>query len=96
MHHALQLFRTSFVFKENGYGYFFVVTFNFLKFTHILNSPFFLGTTTVDDNQMASSTCCINHVVNDLFMFCSTVVAWFGFILYFAWHVSAINVSNFI
>jgi hypothetical protein len=73
-----------------------VVTFSFMKFTHILSFPFFLGTTTIDDNQVASSTCYINHVTNNLSMFCSMVVTWFGFILHLAWHASGINVSNYI
>lgn len=88
------MFKTSFVFKENGYGYFFVVTFNFMQFTNILNFPIFFSTTTIDDNQVASSTGCINRVTNNLSMFCSMVVAWFGFILYLAWCASGINVSK--
>ncbi len=52
----------------NGYGHFFMATFNFLKSTHILSFPFFLSTTTVDDNQVAFSTCCINLVANSLSM----------------------------
>ncbi len=38
--------------KGNGYGSFFVVAFNFLKSIQILNLPFFLGTTTVNDNHV--------------------------------------------
>jgi hypothetical protein len=39
----------------NGYGSFYVVTFNFLKSIQILILPFFLGTTTMGDNHVASS-----------------------------------------
>jgi hypothetical protein len=34
---------------------FFVDAFNFLKFIQILSMPFFLGTTTMGDNRVASS-----------------------------------------
>ncbi len=46
--------------KGKGYGSFFVGTFSFLKSTHIMSFPFFLGITMISDNEMASSTSCIN------------------------------------
>ncbi len=33
-----------------------------------MNFPFFLGTTTIGDNEVASSTCCINLVANNLYV----------------------------
>jgi hypothetical protein len=42
--------------KGNGYGSFLVVTLSFLKSTQILSFLFFLGTTTIGDSQVASST----------------------------------------
>ncbi len=53
------VFNTSYV-KGNGYGSFFVVAFSFLKSIQIFSSPFFLGTITMGDNNVASSTNWIN------------------------------------
>ncbi len=47
------MLKTSFV-KGNGYGSFFVATFNSLKFAWILNFSFFLGTTTMTFISMHS------------------------------------------
>ncbi len=63
------MFNTSFV-KGNGYGSFYVVAFNFLKSTQILNLPFFLGTTTMGDNHVASFTDSMNLVANNLSISC--------------------------
>ncbi len=46
------VFITSFI-KGNGYGSFFVVTFNFLKSIQIIKFPFFLGAITMGDNHVA-------------------------------------------
>jgi len=67
------VFNTSFV-KGNGYGSLFVATFNFLKFIQIINLPFFLGTTTMGDNHVASSIDLMNPYVNNLFISCLTIV----------------------
>jgi hypothetical protein len=40
--------------KGNGYGFFFVATFSFLKSIQIYNLPFFLSTITMGDNHVAS------------------------------------------
>jgi hypothetical protein len=50
-----------------------VVAFRFPKFTQSMNLPFFFGTTTIGDNQVASSMGYINHVANNLFMSCLTI-----------------------
>ncbi len=46
------VFITSFI-KGNGYGSFFVVTFNFLKSIQIIKFPFFLCAITMGDNHVA-------------------------------------------
>jgi hypothetical protein len=66
------IFETSSI-KGNGYGSFFVVTFSFIKFTQILSFPFFLGATTIDDNQVAFFKGCVNHVFISLFLKISTI-----------------------
>ncbi len=58
--------------KGKGYESFFVVAFNFLKSTQILSFPFFLGTTTIGDNQVASFVGYINLVDNSLSISCLT------------------------
>jgi hypothetical protein len=63
------VFNTSFV---KGNGYLLVVAFRFPKSTQIMNLPFFFGTTTIGDNQLASSMGYINHVANNLFISCLT------------------------
>jgi hypothetical protein len=64
--HPTTVFSTSFV-NGNGKGFFFFVAFNFLKSTKILSFPFFFGTSTICDNHVAFSTCCINLVINSLY-----------------------------
>ncbi len=56
--------------KGNGYGSFFVATFNFLKSIQILSLPFFLGTTIMSDNHVTSSTDSMNPVANNLSISC--------------------------
>jgi hypothetical protein len=56
-----------------GYGSF-LVAFNFWKSTHIHSLSFLLGTTTINDSQKASSTCCIKLVVKSLSMFCLIII----------------------
>ncbi len=68
------VFKTSFV-KGNGYGSFFVAAFSFQKSIQILSLPFFLGTITMGDNHVASSTNWINLAANNLSIFSLTVVA---------------------
>ncbi len=68
------MFNTSFV-KGNGYGSFFVATFSFLKSIQIFSLPFFLGTITMGDNHVASSTNLMNPIANNLSIFCLIVVA---------------------
>jgi hypothetical protein len=68
------MFNTSFV-NGHGKGYFFIVTFNFMKSTQILSFPFFFDTTTIGDNHVASSTSCMKHVAYNLSMSCFIVVA---------------------
>jgi hypothetical protein len=41
--------------KGKKYGSFLIATLSFQKSTQILNFPFFLGTTTIGDSQVASS-----------------------------------------
>jgi len=57
--------------KSNGYGSFLIVALSFQKSTQILNFPFFLSTTTIGDNQVASSIGlikpCNKQFVNVLF-----------------------------
>ncbi len=65
---------TSYV-NGHGKGSFFIVAFNFMKSTQILSFSFFFGTTTIDDNHVASSASCMKHVANNLSMSCSIVVA---------------------
>jgi hypothetical protein len=60
--------------KCNGYGSFFVATFSFIKSTHILSFQFFLGTTTIGDDQVAFSIGCVNPTINNLSMSCLMVV----------------------
>ncbi len=67
------VFNISFV-KGNGYGYFFVITFSFLKSIQILNLPFFVGITTMGDNHVASSTDWMNPIANNLSIFCLTPI----------------------
>jgi hypothetical protein len=52
--------------KGKGYGSFFVATFNLQMSTHIQGLPFFFNTTTIGDNQVASSTNAINPTTNNL------------------------------
>jgi CTP-dependent riboflavin kinase len=68
------VFDTSYV-NGHGKGSFFIAAFNFTKSTQILNFSFFLGTTTIDDNHVASSASCMKHVVNNLSMSYFIVVA---------------------
>ncbi len=42
-----------------------VATLSFLKSTQIMNFPFFLSTTPIGDNQVASSTCSKNLATNN-------------------------------
>jgi hypothetical protein len=56
--------------KGNGYRSFFVAVFNFLKSIQIFSLPFFLGTTTMGDNHVASSTYLINLTTNNLSISC--------------------------
>ncbi len=49
---------------------FFVAAFNFLKFIQILSMPFFLGTTTMGDNHVASSIDLMNPATNNLSISC--------------------------
>jgi hypothetical protein len=60
--------------KGIGYGSFFVVSFYFLKSIQILNSPFFLGITTMGDDHVASSTNWMNPIVNNLSISYLTIV----------------------
>jgi len=48
------------------------VLFNFIKSTQIFNFPFFLGTTTIGDNHVASSIGWMNLVATNLSISCST------------------------
>ncbi len=50
--------------KGNEYGSFLVVALSFLKSTQILNFPFFLGTTTIGDSQVAISIGLIKLATN--------------------------------
>jgi hypothetical protein len=68
------MFRTSFI-KGNGYGSFFVVAFNFLKFIQIINFPFFLGAITMGDNHVAFFINWMNLVANNLSISYLTIVA---------------------
>ncbi len=68
------MFNTLYV-KDNGYGSFFVATFSFLKSIQIFSLPFFLGTTSMGDNYVASSTNSMNLVTNNLSTSCLTLVA---------------------
>jgi hypothetical protein len=68
----------------NGYGSFYVATFSFLKSIQILSLPFLLGTTIMGDNHVTSFTYSMNLVVNNLSIYCLTVVTKFGFNLYLA------------
>jgi len=61
--------------KGNGYGFFFLVTFRFLKSVQILSLPFFLSTITMVDNHVVFSTNSMNQAANNLFIFCLTIVA---------------------
>jgi hypothetical protein len=74
----------------------FVATFNVLKSIQILSLSFFLGTTTMGDNHVASLTYWMNLVANNLSISCLTTVAWFGFDLYMAWCAYGIVISNWI
>jgi len=67
------VFNTSFL-KGNGYGSFFVVAFSFLKPIQILSLPFLLGTITMGENHVTSSTKSMNIIANNLSIFCLTVV----------------------
>jgi len=67
------VFKTSFV-KGNGYGSFFVATFNFLKSMQIFSLPFFLGITTMGDNHVTSSINWMNPTVNNLSISCLIIV----------------------
>jgi hypothetical protein len=50
-----------------------VVMLNFLKWTQILNFPFFLGTTTIGNSQVASSTGLMKPTTSSLLMSCLTM-----------------------
>jgi hypothetical protein len=52
-----------------------VATFSFLKSIQIFSLPFFLGTTSMGDNYVASSTNSMNLVTNNLSTSCLTLVA---------------------
>ncbi len=52
--------------KGNGYGSFLVDALSFLKSTQILSFPFFLGTTTINDNKVASSIGLIKPTTSNL------------------------------
>jgi hypothetical protein len=60
--------------KGNGYGSFFVVAFSFLKSIHIQSFQFFLGTTTMGDNHVTSSTNWKNPTTNNLLISCLIIV----------------------
>jgi hypothetical protein len=64
----------------NGYGTFFVATFNFLKSTQILHSPFF-GITIINDNHKAFIIY-VNLVVNNLSISCLTIATQLRFNMY--------------
>jgi hypothetical protein len=61
---------------------FFVVAFCFIKSIHIINFPFFLGTTTMGDNHVTSFIDSMNQIGNNLSIFCLTIVIYFGFNMY--------------
>ncbi len=61
--------------KGNGYGYFLITTLSLLKSTKILSFPFFLGTRTISDSQVASSISLIKHATSNLLIFCLTMAA---------------------
>jgi hypothetical protein len=46
--------------------YFFVEALSFVKSTQIMSFSFFLSTTTIGDNQVASSTCLIKPTTSNL------------------------------
>ncbi len=71
------VFNTSYV-KGNGYESFFVAAFSFLKSILILSLPFFLGTTTIGDNHVVSSTNWMNPIANNLSIACLTTITQFG------------------
>jgi len=58
----------------NGYGSFLITTLSFPKSTQIFNFPFFLGTTTIGNNQVASSTSLMNLVTSNLSISYLTIV----------------------
>ncbi len=68
------VFNISYV-KDNGYGSLFVAAFNFQKSIQIFSLPFFLGTNTMGDNHVASSTYSMNPTANNLFISCLIIVA---------------------
>ncbi len=72
MLHSLLLCSTPM--KGNGYGSFFVASFNFLKSIQIFSLPF-LGTLTMGDNHVAYFTNSMNLNVNNLSISYLTVVA---------------------
>jgi hypothetical protein len=55
-----------------GQGSFLLALFNFIKSIQIINFPFFLGTTTIGDNHIASSIGWMNHVATNLLISCLT------------------------
>jgi hypothetical protein len=61
--------------KGNGYGSFFVVAYNFLKFIQNLILPFFLGTIIMGDSHVTFSIDWMNPIANNLSIFCLTIVA---------------------
>jgi hypothetical protein len=54
--------------KGKGYKSFLMVTFNFWKFTQIMNLPFFFSTMMMGDNHVAFSMGLMNLTTNNLSM----------------------------
>jgi hypothetical protein len=52
-----------------------MAAFNFQKSIQIFSLPFFLGTNTMGDNHVASSTYSMNPTANNLFISCLIIVA---------------------
>jgi hypothetical protein len=52
-----------------------MATLSFLKSTQIFNFSYFLGTTTIGDNQVASSTSLMKLIASILSISCLTMVA---------------------
>ncbi len=61
-------------FISNECGSFLIGALNFQKSTQIFNFLFFLGTTTIGDSQVTSSTCLIKLAASNLSISCLTMV----------------------